>query len=78
MPHAASEVAMSISAVIGYVAILIALGFVVGALFWAADKRGLLDYVKRSQANRVRHHRPVHSVDSAKLHPKPSAVHRRK
>jgi hypothetical protein len=31
---------MSISTAIGYVAILIALGFVLGALPWAADKSG--------------------------------------
>jgi hypothetical protein len=69
---------MSISAVIGYVVILIALGFVVSALFWAADKRGLLDYVKRSQAPRARHRRRVHWVDSAKLHSRSSAAHDRK
>jgi hypothetical protein len=53
---------MSISSVIGYVAILIALGFAVSALFWAADKYGLLDYVKSSRATRVRHHRALHRV----------------
>jgi hypothetical protein len=69
---------MTILAVIGYVAILIALGLVVSALFWAADKYGLLDYVKRSPATRVRHHRALHRIESAKLHRRPSAAHRPK
>jgi hypothetical protein len=69
---------MSISVVVGYVAILIAVGFVVSALFWAADKRGLLDYVKRKQATRVRHHRALHQAESAKLHPRPRAAHHRR
>jgi hypothetical protein len=63
MLHPGSEVAMSISVVVGYVAILIAPGFAVSALFWAADRRGLLDYVKRRQATRVRHHRALHPAD---------------
>ena len=44
---------MSISGLIGYVAILIALGFAITATFSAADKRGLLDRRKRSQAAHV-------------------------
>jgi hypothetical protein len=67
---------MSISAVIGYVVCLIALGFVVGALFWVADKNGLLDYVKRNPATRARHHRALHRIVRAKFHTRPSAAHR--
>jgi hypothetical protein len=67
---------MSISAVMGYIVILIALAFVVGTLFWTADKYGLLDYVKRSPATRARHHRALHRIVRTKLYPRPSAVHR--
>jgi hypothetical protein len=51
---------MSIPTAVGYVAFLIALGFVIGAVFWAADKRGLLDRtrgttrLKRRRASRWR------------------------
>ena len=37
-----TEVSMYIGSFIGYVAILIGLGFAAGAVFWAADKRGRL------------------------------------
>jgi hypothetical protein len=43
---------MLISGFIGYVPILIAFGFAITATFSAADKRGLLDRGKRSQAAR--------------------------
>jgi hypothetical protein len=69
---------MSISAAVGYAALLVLLGFAVGALFWAADKCGLLDFVKKRRATRVRSHRASRQVDSAKLHPRQSAAHRNK
>jgi hypothetical protein len=52
---------MSISALVGYVAILIALGFAITATFSAADERGLLDRRKRSQAAHMRHLRGLHA-----------------
>jgi hypothetical protein len=52
---------MSISGFIGYVAILIALGFAITATFSVAEKRGLLDRRKRNQAAHVRHQRTLHA-----------------
>ena len=37
---------MPISAIVGYIAFLVALGFAISAVFWAADKRGLLSAEK--------------------------------
>ncbi len=44
---------MSISTVLVYVAILIALGLAVTLTFSAVDKYGLLDLVKKSRATRA-------------------------
>jgi hypothetical protein len=55
------EFAMLISAIMGYVAFLITLGFAIAAVFWAADKHGLLDLGKKRRPKRVRHHRVLHS-----------------
>ncbi len=48
---------MSISTVLVYVAILVALGLAVTLTFSAVDKYGLLDLVKKSRATRrVKYH----------------------
>jgi len=54
-----SEVAMSISAVVGYIAILIALGFGVAATLSVVEKQGLLDRGRKSWATRARHYRAL-------------------
>jgi hypothetical protein len=62
MPFSGSEVVnMSISTVLVYVAILVALGLAVTVTFSAADKYGLLDLVKKNRATRrvKRHARRV-------------------
>ena len=46
-----SEVAMSISAVVGYIAILIALGFGVTATFSVVEKQSLLDRGRKKLGN---------------------------
>ena len=50
---------MSISAVVGYIAILIALGFGVTATFSVVEKQGLSDRGKKSWATRARHYRAL-------------------
>ncbi len=50
---------MSISAIIGYIATLIALGFGITATFSVAEKPGLLDFGKKGWATRVRQQRAL-------------------
>ncbi len=52
---------MSISAIIGYIAILIALGFAITATFSVAEKPSLLDRGKKGWATRVRQHWALHA-----------------